>query len=90
MLRHVVAKRARYLHMDSFERVHELFVLVVPLDATKKYLTYCNIPKGVPQLIDNRLRRLCERCDLGMIPAVQSMACSVSLQPLKPSPHGQR
>ena len=56
--------------MDSFEQVHDLFVLVPPFDANNKDFTYCNIPKGLPQLI-NGGPRLCERWDLGMIPAVQ-------------------
>ena len=35
MLDRVVAKVARYPHMDRFEQVHDLFVLVTPLMVEK-------------------------------------------------------
>ena len=66
----VVAKMARYPHMHSLERIHDLFVLVGPPCGRNKDLTYCNIPKGLPWLINDIFRRLCERLHLGMILAV--------------------
>ena len=42
-----------------------------PPNAQKKDILYCNIPKGLPQLINGRLRKICERWDIRMIPALQ-------------------
>ena len=67
----VVAKMAHYPHVHSFEQVYDLLVLVTPPDSKKKNLTYCNIWKGLPESVTGRLPRLCERWNLGMIPAVQ-------------------
>ena len=44
--------------MDGFELVHDLFVLVQPPSASKKDLLYCNIPKGLPQLVSTTAKTM--------------------------------
>ena len=59
---------ARHPHNCTFGEVHDLFMLSLIAGQSPRNLQNVNVPKRLPHLVECRVKRLMQRCDVGVIP----------------------
>ena len=72
LLSRVVHLMAQHPDNCMFQEIHDLFKLAPVADQSPKDLHYVNVPKGLPQLVERRFRRLMQRFEVGLIPPLFS------------------